>query len=298
MTRKRKKIRRLLFRVFASEKGEVFLQLESGGPVVLVARPVTSGKLDEAKKDVIERAVAELRTDVAAKPGISPERQQAHKEIEAALDPIRKGRWLSRAEYVVNYLIIRGFTFLFSLVLITFAYKGVTYSSEHFPEKAHFVVLGVFILGLAFLVWLIGTEENRIKYHSRVKDLFGPRGMLVLPIALLGTASSVMASLTFRLYSHGKIALETCSGRAVTEAGLMDFYVWHFFNIVPLLQLNNLIRWGEPYCYKQSRVGFLILVFQLLVVIPSFNAIRFFWRNRKIPSDYVFDPHWRPEATE
>jgi hypothetical protein len=296
MTRKRRKTRRPRFRIFADPQGEVSLQLESGGQRVPVGRPVTSDTLNSAKETLIERLLEENWNELQAKdPTATPQRQQAHKEIEAALDPIMKGRWLNRAEYLINFVIIRGATILMSLILIAFSYKGVTYSSKHFPEKLHFVVLSIFVLGLAYLVSIIATEENRLKYHDVVRKLFGPNGMLVLPLALLGTASSVLASLTFRLYSYGKVALETCSGRAVTEEGLMDFYVWHFFNIVPLLQLNNLIRWGEPYCYKQSRVGWLILAFQLLVVIPSFNAIRFYWRNRKTPSDFVFDRNWKPE---
>jgi hypothetical protein len=295
MAQKRKKAERSLIRVFSNAKGEVFLQLESGGASVPVQRPVTSKTLTQAKQDLALQTA--LKKELAKKNRqITTDQAAANKEIEAALDPFRKGRLLSRAEYVFSFIATRGFTILSSLVLITICYKGVTYSSEHFPEKLHFVVLGLFVLGLAFLVSVIATEENRLKYHDSVKTWFGPNGMLVLPLALLGTASSVMASLTFRLYGRGKITLETCSGWPVTEAGLMDFYVWHFLNIVPLLQLNNLIRWGEKYCYKQSRVGFLILVFQLLVVIPSFNAIRFYWRNRKIPSDYVFDPRWNPET--
>lgn len=297
MAQKRKKSKRILFRVFSNAEGEVLLQFESGGESVPVKRPVTPESLNDSKRNLLLQTVSQLRTELGEKDRqITPKQATANKEIEAALDPIMKGRWLNRAEYAFKQLQVRELTVLFSLMLIALASKGVKLSSERLPEKLHFIVLGLFIVGLGFLVAIIATEENRIKYREKLVSWFGPRAMLVLPLALLGATSSVMASLTFRLYSYGKVALDTCSGRPVTEAGLMDFYVWHFFNIVPLLQLNSLIRWGEPYCYKQSRVGFLILVFQLLVVIPSFNAIRFYWRNRKIPSDYVFDPHWNPEA--
>jgi len=113
---------------------------------------------------------------------------------------------------------------------------------------------------------------------------------------LLVTAGAVLASITFRLFNRGYVQLQECSGRSVAEAGLLDFFMWHFLNIVPLLQLNSLLRWKEPYCFQQGRVGLMILAFQALVVIPSFNTIRFYWKNRKTPREFIYDPHWQPDA--
>jgi hypothetical protein len=86
----------------------------------------------------------------------------------------------------------------------------------------------------------------------------------------------------------------------VATASLVDFYVWHFFKLVPFLKLNETLKWGEPLCYTQGRVGFLILLFQALVVLPSINTVRFYWKNRGSlaakPYKYIYEPGWRPES--
>src|SRR4030095_9358734 len=129
MVQKRKKTKRILFRVYSNAKGEVFLQLESGGGSVPVARPVTSETLNQAKLNLLVQTRDQLRTEVAEANRQMPLSQtEANKEIEAVLDPFRKGRLLGRAEYVFSFILQRGFTILSSLILITICYKGVTYS--------------------------------------------------------------------------------------------------------------------------------------------------------------------------
>lgn len=291
------KKRRTSYRVFADDEGEVFLARKPDGPVIAVKRPVTADTLNEAKARAIDAWMEGEDAEAAKKlKAIGPTRAEAQKEIEAALDPIRKGRWLHRLDHTASYFLIRALTVFFTLVLIALAYKGVQLSSERLPEPLHILVLCIYVFALGFLLRLIGTEDNREKYRRQIIAWLGPRGMLVLPCLLLVTAGAVMASITFRLYNRGLITLDTCSGRPVTEAGLLDFYMWHFVNIVPTLQLTKLWRWGEPYCYTQSRVGLLIFAFQLLVVIPSFNTIRFYWKHRKTPAEFIYDPYWTPET--
>ena len=295
MARRTRKTASTVSRVFADASGKVFLTNQAGTSRVEVVRPVTEKTLRSARTRLLREQVdaRESRQSKMAEE-LTPERVAANKEIAETIDPLGSGRWLKKFDYGTTYFQTRLLTILGSLMLISASFTGVRYSSEHFPEWLHFIVLTIFVLGLAYLLYLIGTEENRERYHERVKFLFGPRGMLVLPLVLIGTAGGVLASIIFRLYNKGLIQLEMCSGRAVTEAGLMDFSMWHFLNIVPLLQLNSVLRWGEPYCYRQGRVGFLILIFQALVIIPSFNTIRFYWKH-KTPAEYTFDPYWNPD---
>ena len=292
MAPKQKRRSAPVFRVYADDGGQVFVQLVSGGTVgekVAVESPVTEEKLAAARKELLD----ELKEKQKA---LSESRVKANKEIEAALYPLRKGRWLKRLDYGSNYIMAGGLKIYVALAIIVLAYKAIQYSSAHFPEPVHFVILAVFMLGLVISIYCIGTEANRKKYQDSIKRLLGPDGMLILPLLLLVTAGSVLSSITFRLFSHGYVQLQECSGRAVAEAGLLDFFMWHFLNIVPLLQLNSLLRWKEPYCFQQGRVGFMILAFQAFVVIPSFNTIRFYWKNRKTTREFVYDPHWQPDA--
>ncbi len=294
MSNKLKK-RRSCYRVFANDEGRVYLELEPDGIRVPIERPITTDKLDEAKRKAI-KAGSQRKAVAAAErlKMIDPSRAQAQQEIEAALHPIRKGPWLTRLSYAINYVLFRLFAAFLYLLAIVAAYKFIQHSSENFPEWLHAIILTVYVLGLAALLYRIGTEANRLKHRKFVLVYFGIWGMFVLPCFLLVTSGVVLASITFRLYNQGLITLDTCAGRAVSEAGLLDFYMWHFVNIIPTLQVTKLWRWGEPYCYSQSRVGLLIFAFQLFVVIPSFNTIRFYWKHRHRPG-YVYDPNWNPK---
>ena len=292
MARQQKRRTAPVFRVYADDEGQVFVQLVSRGSLgekVAVESPVTNDKLDAARKMLLDK----LKEKQEA---LSANRARANREIEAALYPLRKGRWLKRLDYGSSYFITGGFKIYVALGVIVLAYKTIQYSSANFPEPVHFVILALFMLGLVISIYWIGTEANRKKYQDTIKKALGPDGMLILPLLLLVTAGAVLASITFRLFNRGYVQLQECSGRAVAEAGLLDFFMWHFLNIVPLLQLNNLLRWKEPYCFQQGRVGLMILAFQAFVVIPSFNAIRFYWKNRKTPREFVYDPNWQPDA--
>jgi hypothetical protein len=292
MARQQKRRPASVFRVYADDEGQVFVQLISGGSVgekVAVESPVTEEKFAAARKILLDK----LKKKQEA---LSVSRASANREIEAALYPLRKGRWLKRLDYGSNYIMAGGLKIYAALAIIVLAYKAIQYSSAHFPEPVHFLILSIFMLFLVISIYWIGTEENRKKHQDLIKRLFGPDGMLILPLLLLVTAGAVLASITFRLFNRGYVQLQECSGRSVAEAGLLDFFMWHFLNIVPLLQLNSLLRWKEPYCFQQGRVGLMILAFQALVVIPSFNTIRFYWKNRKTPREFIYDPHWQPDA--
>jgi len=290
MDQKPKQPKALVFRVFADASGRVFLTNKAGAPLVEVGRPVSEATLEKAK---LELLITERNLAAAE---LTPERAAANKEIATTINPLKSARWFKRLNYGSSYFLTQAMTALSSVLLVAASYKGIQYSSQHFPEWLHFIVLGLYVVFLVFILYSTSTEENRFKHHSKVKAWFGPHGMLVLPLTLIFAAAGVLASILFRLHQRGLIALETCSGREVNEGGLMDFAVWHFLNIVPSLQLTNLLRRAEPYCYKQTRIGVLIAAFQVLVIIPCFNMIRFYWKHGGNPSEYVFDPYWKPKS--
>lgn len=282
------------YRVYADRSGKVFLKLEPAGISEEIKRPVTPTTLEIAKSEVKKQRIEnEDREKEKHYEELTKAQAEAQKEIETALHPIRKGPWLSKISYIGIYLLIRIILLVGSAVLIAFVYAGVQASSANLPGWLHAIVLLLYIVGLATLVYFIGTEENRGQFRTKIIAALGPWGMVILPILILLTTSAVLASITFRLYDRGWIVLEACSGRPISEPALRDFYVWHFINIVPTLQLTKLLRMNEPFCYSQSRVGILIFIFQLFVVIPSFNSVRFYWKHRKQPG-FVYDPLWNP----
>ncbi len=286
--------RRSDYRVFADDTGDVYLIHEPTDTRIRVERPVTSETLAEAKRKATQTRTQQEQVEATERlETIDKSQAKAQEEIELALYPLQRGSWLTRLSHASGQVVFHLIAALLYLGVIVGVYKGLQYSSENFPELIHRGIIFLTLCVIAGLLYVISTEENRIRHQEFVLVYFGIYGMFVLPCFLLVTTGAVLASITFRLYNSGSIALDMCSGRAVSEAGLLDFYMWHFINIIPTLELTKLWRWGEPYCFTQSRVGLLIFVFQLFVVIPSFNTIRFFWKHRHLPG-YAYDPDWNP----
>jgi hypothetical protein len=292
-------------RVFSDQDGEVYLFCEPGDPRVKVARPVNEKSLEEAKAKLVEHARRVIQAEREEMEGgdeahATPQ-QRANREIKAALEPQRLG-FFKGALRMAGNIFLRLFQILVVLLMIVAVYKGVEYSQEHLPEALHVVVLVLYGVGLAFCIYLMVTEENLRRETKRIKFLFGPQGLLVLPSLTLIAAASVFASLTLTLHKHGLVALQECAGRPVAEGSLLDFYMWNFLKLVPLVKLNEVLKLNEPLCYSQKRVGLLILLFQALVVIPSINTVLYYWKNRKRlsarPFDFLYEPGWQPDDAE
>src|SRR5437762_5822433 len=81
-----------------------------------------------------------------------------------------------------------AFVFI-ALLAISFLYKGVALSQEHLPEIAHLFVLLIYVIGLSFCISLMATEAIRKKQLERIKELFGPNGLLFLPVPTLIVAA-------------------------------------------------------------------------------------------------------------
>ena len=290
----------LLLRLYANADGKVFMLYEPKNWQVEVEAPVTEKTLDEARIKLARMGQEELNKFTAPE-GQSDEtatpQQLANRQIKRVIKPPPESylRFIGR----LFGSVFRGlYTLLVALLAISFIYKGVQFSRDNLPEALHLVVLFLYLLGLTLCIYLIATEEKRRKEVERIRYWFGHRGLLFLPALTLIVAASVFASLTYSMHNHQWVTMQPCAGREVSEGSLLDFYVWHFFKLVPLLKLNETLKWGEPLCYTQARVGFLILFFQAVVVLPSINTIRFYWRNRKSldakPYDYLYEPEWKP----
>jgi hypothetical protein len=65
----------------------------------------------------------------------------------------------------------------------------------------------------------------------------------------------------------------------VTEGRLVDFYIWHFFELVPLVSINETANLAEPATYSGTWVGLLVLTFQALVVIPILATVSYFFTD-------------------
>jgi hypothetical protein len=279
-----KKPAELLFRVSPDEDGKVYLSLdEVEGRRVEVHRPVSRKTLESSRKQLEEilaerkREAEQSEEDGDEDRGSAPQ-QQAQEEIDAVLYPMQAGGLRSRAEHVVRLIARVLWPILGSAITLFFHYKLVEYSHENQPRGLHLLVLLMYALLLGFGIWIIATDKNREKWSDLIRKK--TPGLLIYPALILGVSGVVFASSTFLLYEYNLLDLIPCRGTPVSIGSLMDFYMWHFMKLVPLLKLNDVLKWEEPLCYSQWRVGFLVLLFQGFVVIPTIAAVRYYWKNR------------------
>lgn len=280
MTSKPEKVYQLTFRVYADEDGEVYLLLLRDGVEYgrkPVERRVSRKHLREARFRLLTSIPREPRTPP------TPPQQEAQREIKVALHPWRAGDWLNlgdwlrRVENAAQWIVAVPFIIFCWLLIISFAYKPLSYSSKYLPEPIHLAILVLYGLAVILLVRLIAIKIAKWERGEKVNAF----DLLFLIGITLSLAVAVFASLTFVFYSYELINLEPCRGTAVSQETLLDFYLWHLLKLVPLVDVNEGLKWSEPFCYSQTRVGALILLFQTSVVVPCIGAVRFYWQNRR-----------------
>ena len=293
----------LLFRVYSEPDGKIYLLYEPRNWRVEVEKPLTEQSLEAARLKLAKVGIKELEDAFIAVEGESEEnatpQQRANRQIKAVVEPSSPGFF-----HYLKRLTESLFEGLLLIVLLALTVAGpyllIRWSQENLPEVIHLLLLLVLAVGLALAIYVTAVEEVRNQVLPNLKSLFGKHALFSLPALTLVIAASVFASLTFSLYNHGWVALEPCSGYPVSPGPLADFYVWHFFKLVPLVKLNETLKWKEPLCYTQPGVGFLILLFQALVVLPCINTVRFYLKNRRIltakPYKYIYEPGWTPEG--
>ena len=293
----------LPFRVYSETDGKVYLLYEPKEWRVEVETPVTEQTLDAARVKLGELGKTQLKQEFLALEGEDDEtatpQQRANRQIKAVVEPARQGFFKFASRLVEGFF--EGLVTLWILSAASVGvYKGVQFSQEHLPEKFHLLVLFVGAVLLALSIYAVAVRKTEFLENKRFVYWFGKSGLLFLSFVNLVGAASVFASLTLSLYNHQRLILEPCAGRPVDAASLLDFYMWHLLKLVPLLKLNETLKWAEPLCYQQGRVGALILLFQALVVLPCINAIRFYFKNRRNaeakPYKYIYEPGWRPES--
>ena len=291
----------LAFRVYSEADGRVYLFYEPQNCRVEVEKPLSEHSLEMAGNKLVELSVNKLHegspVESYSETNATPQ-QLANREIKAIVDPPQDG---------LLRFVFRAGDSLFELVLVVFAgavatfpvYKLVQWSQDHLPAMLHLVVLLVCAAVLALSIYLIAAPERLS--DKQFKFWFGKNGLPFLACFNLIGASSVFASVTFWLYNQNQwVNLQPCAGRPVAPGSLLDFYMWHLLKLVPLLKLNETLKWGEPLCYTQARVGVLVLLFQALVVLPCINALRFYWKNRRFaetkPYKFIYEPGWQPKG--
>lgn len=267
-------------RLEANKKTDIPVKVE-------VSRPITREKLEIARIRLMEKIIDDKDSRLTSLAQTADETLQ--REIHLALGLARPGNIFARASIIVREILIALAQIFFGLCIVSLAYKGVQLSQDYLPSILHVLVLVFYSVLLMIGLVGIATEKNRWKMNEWVRQMFGPRGWLLFAVLLLVTSAAVFASISYLFFSQHWIDIQPHASATVSVASLLDFYMWHFTNLLPFIDFNNILLWDMPLEYSQSRVGFLILLFQACVVLPTISTARFYFKNRDILSANRFD---------
>lgn len=171
-----------------------------------------------------------------------------------SLGPLLAFTWLSR--YVLS-----NHSFIYQLIVFT--------------------VWGVL---LAWALMVIFTDKKRAIFFGKLQKL-GSFTPIAHAFNLLMIAVTFFSSVTHVLLTQSVIALNAPKNAVVSHGAITDFYLWHFLDAVPLLEVNKTLHWMEPLTYQSGWIGFALLVFKLLVILPVIAAFAWYWQQVNSKSD-------------
>lgn len=276
----------LKFIVSANQQGRIYLSTEADGHLpaqqLEVFRPLTREKLDKVRYVLVGRMIKSLdkKKKDTKSVQVNAEQQAALQEIRAVLDPWSNGNLFDRMFHFLGSIIHFIMQILISLFVISLAYKGIHWSGQNLPLFLHLAVIIIYAGLLAYGISLVFTQKRRENSVDFIRIWFGPRGWLIFSALLLVTSAAVFAALSLIMHNLGWVEFVVCRRAQVSESVLLDFYLWHFLKLIPLLKIPETLKLDPTLCYEQTRIGFLIILFQAIVVIPSFANIGYFFKNR------------------
>jgi hypothetical protein len=139
----------------------------------------------------------------------------------------------------------------------------------------------VFLVGLtvASAIVLNLPKLRRQVLGGVGKARFGASGVLG-PFALLAVLfvvmTSVFAAVTLIAADEGLITL-TARPELPSFEEVAQLYVWQFCKSVPLLDVNETLRWEPPFVYTGTGTGVLVLLYKLGVIVPVIGTFLFLW---------------------
>ena len=101
-------------------------------------------------------------------------------------------------------------------------------------------------------------------------------------------AFTAFGATTYALVEHDVIApfeVTAPGSRVATLDESIALYVWHFFDTIPLVSINETLHWREPVPDYGSSAGEIILVFKVLVLFSVTAALVRIVRRKAEPAD-------------
>jgi uncharacterized protein (TIGR02246 family) len=168
------------------------------------------------------------------------------------------------------------------VLLIGVFYVGTRVSlewSQHYlPLGLHLLVIAFWALVVSLWVRIISGEFGKEMFiESYVNGILWPP--FVYSISLLVMAASVFASISVTLQRCGYATFKPPLPNDLSP--VVDFYMWHFVNLIPGLGIPETLRWAQPYQYSDHLSGAVLLIFKIAVILPVIASFKLWHDVRK-----------------
>ena len=136
-------------------------------------------------------------------------------------------------------------------------------------------------------LYLLSIENYREKFFAWVRRNFGGWALYWFFFTLLYVAPGFFGSVTYMLVKID-ILPWTPVNQEITSSQVSNFYLWHFVDAIPLLKVNSTLRWQEPLTYDNGGIGFLLLLFKIVVISPVIAS--FIWYRQFVAKEKKVEP--------
>jgi predicted ester cyclase len=169
------------------------------------------------------------------------------------------------------------------VLFISVFYVGTRVSLEW---SQHYLPLGLHLLVVTFwasvvFLWvriISGEFGKEMFIESYVNGILWPP--FVYSISLLVMAAAVFASISVTLQRCGYATFKPPLPNNLSP--VVDFYMWHFVNLIPGLGIPETLRWTQPYQYSDHLSGAVLLIFKIAVILPVIASFKLWHDVRKI----------------
>jgi hypothetical protein len=134
----------------------------------------------------------------------------------------------------------------------------------------YFVTILISFLYYFYFLWFFSRKDYFNRFDNRKFDGSMMPLAAITSIVIVGLAC--FASLTSFLSDAGYISLVP---KPATRdfSYLIDFYSWHFFNLIPQVEINETMNWKAGYAMNDSGGRIIVLAFKIIsawIVIALF----------------------------
>jgi hypothetical protein len=135
------------------------------------------------------------------------------------------------------------------------------------PTAIHIAALVVFFGLLGIWAWFISGERCYRLFETSYAQ--GIKWPILFSISLLWFSLPCFAALTATLHRFGHATFEPAFPADDIAVGtLQDFYLWHFLDSIPGLDIPKTLVWERPFTHMDRLSGFVLLGFKIAVIIP------------------------------